>query len=212
MAAGHALIFKKRELAMLDPSSASQTAGGPLSDVATIRRRARQQIEKGAVTPSYTANRDTVLRLLNEALATELVCTLRYRRHYFMANGALAEAVKNEFLAHAQQEQAHADLIAERIVQLGGEPDFNPDSLARRSHAEYREGITLEDMLREDLVAERIAIESYREMIEYLQGHDPTTRRMLEEVLAVEEEHAEELASMLQDLSGAARNVSTPRV
>ena len=175
-------------------------AAGALSDVAAIRQRARQRINEGAVTPGYTADRDAVLQLLNEALATEIVCALRYRRHYFMANGLLAEAIKAEFLAHAQQEQQHADQIAERIVQLGGEPDFDPEGLTTRSHAEYIEGRTLEDMIRADLIAERVAIESYREMIQYLMDKDHTTRRLLESILAVEEEHAEELASMLEDL------------
>ncbi|HEV7633238.1 MAG TPA: ferritin-like domain-containing protein [Steroidobacteraceae bacterium] len=181
--------------------AAAQTAPSPssfISDVKTLRERARRHIEEGAVTPSYAADKDLVLRLLNEALATELVCVLRYRRHYFLAAGALAEAVKKEFLVHAQEEQAHADLIAERIVQLGGEPNFDPEGLAGRSHSEYVAGNTLTDMLREDLIAERIAIESYTEMIAYLQDKDATTRRMLEGILAVEEEHAEELASMLQ--------------
>jgi bacterioferritin len=181
--------------------AAAQTAPSPssfISDVKTLRERARRHIEEGAVTPSYGADKELVLRLLNEALATELVCVLRYRRHYFLAAGALAEAVKKEFLVHAQEEQAHADLIAERIVQLGGEPNFDPEGLAGRSHSEYVAGKTLTDMLREDLIAERIAIESYTEMIAYLQDKDATTRRMLEGILAVEEEHAEELASMLQ--------------
>lgn len=169
-----------------------------LSDVTSIRERARKLIEDGAVTPGYDADLDTVLRLLNEALATELVCVLRYRRHYFAAEGILAEAVKKEFLQHAQEEQAHADQIAERIVQLGGEPNFDPAGLATRSHSQYVAGRDLEDMIREDLIAERVAIESYREMINYLQHHDSTSRRMLESILANEEEHAEELASMLQ--------------
>jgi bacterioferritin len=181
-----------------------------LSDIKEIRRRAREHIQSGAVTPSYDANRDTVLRLLNEALATELVCILRYRRHYFMADGVLAEAIKQEFLVHAQEEQAHADQIAERIVQLGGAPDFNPDGLAMRSAAEYREGNSLVDMIEEDLVAERVAIESYREMIQFVGIHDPTTRRMLESVLAKEEEHAEELRSMLEDVA-AVLHADTPR-
>jgi bacterioferritin len=184
----------------MDDRYADTTRPNVLSDIATLRRRARQHIDAGAVTPSYTADRDAVLKLLNEALATEIVCALRYRRHYFMANGLLAEAIKKEFLIHAQQEQEHADQIAERIVQLGGEPDFSPEGLTSRSHAEYKEGRTLEDMIREDLIAERVAIESYREMIEYLQGKDHTSRRMLESILAVEEEHAEELSSMLRDL------------
>jgi bacterioferritin len=183
--------------------------GGFLSDIAAIRKRARQHITDGAVTPSYDADRETVLKLLNEALATEIVCTLRYRRHYFMAEGILAESIKKEFLAHAQEEQGHADQIAERIVQLGGEPNFDPTGLTARSHAEYVEGDSLEEMIKEDLVAERIAIESYREMIAYMEGRDSTTRRMLEGILAVEEEHAEELASMMEDvreiLGGAVR-------
>ncbi|MGH8311139.1 MAG: ferritin-like domain-containing protein [Steroidobacteraceae bacterium] len=171
-----------------------------LSDVAEIRRRARAQLEAGAVTPSYDADRPVVLRLLNEALATEIVCTLRYRAHYFMADGVLAEAIKQEFLQHAQEEQAHADEIAERIVQLGGEPDFNPEGLTARSHAEYHAGNSLVEMMEADLVAERVAIESYREMILFLGEHDPTSRRMLEGILAKEEEHAEELRSMLEDV------------
>ena len=173
-----------------------------VSDVATLRQRARQRIEQGAVTPSYRADKEAVVDLLNTALATEIVCTLRYRRHYFLANGILAEAIKQEFLAHAAEEQSHADQIAERIVQLGGEPDLSPTGLATRSHAEYGTGTNLEQMLSEDLIAERIAIESYGEMIAYLEGKDPTTRRMLEAILAVEEKHAEEFASMLDDLQG----------
>jgi bacterioferritin len=141
-----------------------------------------------------------VLELLNEALATEIVCTLRYRAHYFMADGVLAEAIKKEFLQHALEEQAHADQIAERITQLGGEPDFNPETLTRRSHAEYRAGKTLVEMLEADLIAERIAIESYREIILFLGEQDPTSRRLMEEILAKEEEHAEELRSMLEDV------------
>jgi bacterioferritin len=173
-----------------------------LSDIREIRRRAREHIQAGAVTPSYDANRAVVLQLLNQALATELVCVLRYRRHYFMADGVLAEAIKREFLTHAGEEQAHADQIAERIVQLGGAPDFNPEGLATRSHSEYREGdSSLVQMIKEDLVAERIAIESYREIIQFVGIHDPTTRRMLESVLAKEEEHAEELRSMLEDVA-----------
>ncbi len=171
-----------------------------LSDIQTLRTRARQHIADGAVTPSYGADKQTVLKLLNEALATELVCVLRYRRHFFSADGVLAEAVKQEFMVHAQEEQGHADQLAERIVQLGGEPNFDPEGLALRSHSEYVAGKTLSEMVREDLVAERIAIESYGEMIAYIEGKDPTTRRMLEEILAKEEEHAEELASMLEDL------------
>jgi bacterioferritin len=173
-----------------------------ISDVSAIRERARKHVADGAVTSGYGADREVVLRLLNEALATEIVCVLRYRRHYFMAKGAVGEVVKKELLEHAKEEQAHADLIATRIVQLGGEPDFNPDGIAERSHAEYVEGNTLGEMVREDLVAERVAIESYSEMIRFIGEADPTTRRMLEGILADEEEHADELASMLETLSG----------
>jgi bacterioferritin len=176
-------------------------AGAFLSDIQTLRRRAREHIAQGAVTPGYHADRDVVLRLLNEALATEIICTLRYKRHYFMAKGIHAEGVAAEFLEHAGDEQQHADQIAARIVQLGGAPDFSPAGLASRSHAEYVEGDTLEDMIREDLVAERIAIDSYREIIAYLGDNDPTSRRLMEEILAKEEEHADDLANLLQDLS-----------
>lgn len=171
-----------------------------LSDIPSLRRRARNNIEKGAVTEGYAADRETVIKLLNEALATELVCVLRYKRHYFMANGIHSDSVKAEFLEHAVEEMAHADRIATRIVQLGGEPNFSPDGLSARSHAEYVEGKTLNAMIKEDLIAERIAIESYREMITYLADNDPTTQRMLKEILAIEEEHAEDLASLLTGL------------
>jgi bacterioferritin len=177
-----------------------------LSDIKTIRERARQHISAGAVTPGYDANREVVLKLLNEALATEIVCVLRYRRHYYMAEGVLAEGVKKEFLEHSNEEQEHADWIAERIVQLGGEPNFDPAGLTTRSHAEYKEGKTLEDMIVEDLVAERIAIESYREMVDYIGNHDSTSRRVLEKILSVEEQHAEELASMLKGVHALTRN------
>lgn len=171
-----------------------------LTDVKTLRERARRHIQKGAVTEGYQADRDTVIRLLNEALATEIVCVLRYKRHYFMASGINAQSVAQEFLQHANEEQAHADEIAQRIVQLGGEPNFAPDGLTTRSHAEYVEGEDLIDMIKEDLVAERIAIDSYREMIAYLGNDDPTTRRMLEGILAMEEEHADDLVSLLEEL------------
>jgi bacterioferritin len=171
-----------------------------LSDISEIRRRARMHIENGAVTDSYKADRSTVLRLLNEALATEIVCVLRYKRHYYMASGIHAQAAATEFLEHATAEQQHADQIAERIIQLGGEPDFNPDGLKSRSHAEYVEGDTLIEMLKEDLVAERIAIESYSEMIRYLGDADPTSRRLMEEILAAEEEHADDLKTLLERL------------
>jgi len=172
-----------------------------LTDVQTLRARARKHIEQGPVTSNYEGDQETILKLLNDALATEIVCVLRYRRHYFMADGLLAEAVKKEFLVHANEEQGHADEIAERIVQLGGAPDLNPDTLTTRSHAEYKAGNDLTDMIREDLIAERIAIESYREMINWIGTRDTTTRRMLEGILAVEEEHADELRSMLEGVN-----------
>jgi bacterioferritin len=171
-----------------------------LSDIKTLRERARQHIEQGAVTEGYRADRTTVLRLLNEALATEIVCVLRYKRHYFMASGINAQSVAAEFLQHANEEQAHADEIAARIVQLGGEPNFSPEGLMSRSHAEYVEGDDLVSMIQEDLIAERIAIDSYREMIAYLDNDDPTSRRMLEGILAMEEEHADDLASLLENI------------
>jgi bacterioferritin len=172
-------------------------AGAFLSDIATLRKRTREHIAQGAVTPGYHADRGVVIKLLNEALATEIVCTLRYKRHYFMAKGIHAEGVAAEFLEHAAEEQQHADQIAARLVQLGGEPDFSPDGLASRSHAEYVEGEDLESMIREDLIAERIAIDSYREIIAYLAEKDSTTRRLMEEILAKEEEHADDLANLL---------------
>src|SRR6267154_3894480 len=171
-----------------------------LTDVQELRRRARQHIEGGAVTEAYRADRDTVIKILNEALATEIVCVLRYRRHYFMASGINADSVAAEFLQHSNDEQGHADQIAQRIVQLGGEPNFNPEGLLTRSHAEYVEGETLTDMIKEDLVAERIAIDSYREIIQYLGNDDPTSRRMMEGILAMEEEHADDLVNLLDDL------------
>jgi bacterioferritin len=171
-----------------------------LTDVQTLRQRARQNIEDGAVTEGYHADRKTVLRLLNESLATELVCYLRYKRHYFMATGLKASVAAAEFLEHATQELQHADLLAERIMQLGGEPDFNPNGLTERSHAEYVAGANLREMITENLVAERIAIDSYREIVVYLGDDDPTSRRLFEEILAQEEEHADDMADLLQDL------------
>jgi bacterioferritin len=172
----------------------------PLTDVPTLRKRARQHIESGAVTEGYAADRKKVIKLLNEALATELVCVLRYKRHYFMAKGIHSDPVKAEFLAHAGEEMAHADSLAKRIVELGGEPDFSPDGLSSRSHAEYVEGRTLHAMIKENLIAERIAIESYREMIAYLETHDSTTQQMLKGILAMEEEHADDLASLMGEI------------
>jgi bacterioferritin len=185
---------KSTETEKSDPSKAF------LSDVSELRRRARLNIQRGAVTEGYRGDIGTVIELLNQALATELVCVLRYKRHYYMASGIHAQAVAAEFLEHANEEQGHADQIAERITQLGGAPDLNPQGLATRSHSEYVEGSTLIEMLQEDLVAERVAIESYSEMIRYIGDKDPTTRRLLEAILAVEEEHAEDLKTLLEQL------------
>lgn len=171
-----------------------------LTDIKTIRERARKHIEQGAVTDGYTADREKVISLLNEALATEIVCVLRYKRHYYMAEGVGASIAKAEFLEHAQQEQEHADLLAERIVQLGGAPNFSPEGLLTRSHAEYTEGEDLRDMITENLIAERIAIDSYREIAAYLGDKDPTSRRMMEDILAQEEEHADDMADLLEGL------------
>ncbi|WP_110709962.1 ferritin-like domain-containing protein [Salinicola lusitanus] len=169
-----------------------------LTDIKTIRERARQHIENGAVTEGYSADRETVIKILNEALATEIVCVLRYKRHYYMADGLSASIAKDEFLEHAQEEQQHADQLAERITQLGGAPNFSPEGLLSRSHSEYAEGETLEEMIKEDLIAERIAIDSYREIITYLGDKDPTSRRVMEDILAQEEEHADDMAALLE--------------
>jgi bacterioferritin len=187
----------------VQPSKTSRKGAGQvagLTDVDTLRKRARKNIETGAVTKGYAADRKVVVGLLNEALATELVCVLRYKRHFFMARGIHSEPVKAEFLAHAAEEMAHADLLAKRIVELGGEPDFSPHALATRSHAEYVEGDSLQSMITENLVAERIAIESYREMVTYLHAADSTTQDMLKHILAMEEEHADDLSSLLQGM------------
>ena len=168
-----------------------------LTDVRTLRERARREIEDGAVTPSYSPDREVVINLLNAALATEIVCVLRYYRHHFTVAGIHAPIAAQEFREHAEEERMHAERLALRIVQLGGEPDLSPEGLASRSHSEYVEGTSLVDMIREDLVAERIAIESYRELIAYIGDGDPTTRRLLEDILASEEEHAEDLRSLL---------------
>jgi len=175
------------------------------TDIKAIRERARQHISEGAVTSSYGGNTELACKLLNEALATELVCVLRYKRHYFMAKGIHSGSVKAEFLQHAAEEQAHADSIAERIVQLGGEPDFSPKEILSRSHSEYVEGTTLREMIEEDLVAERIAIDSYREMATFFASFDTTTRRLLEEIQAMEEEHADDLAELLDQFPKEAR-------
>ncbi len=171
-----------------------------LSDIKAIRARARKDLDKGAVTAGYRADRETVLRLLNESLATEIVCVLRYKRHYYMAKGINAKSVAAEFLEHANEEQEHADQIAQRIVQLGGAPNLSPDGMLTRSHSEYVEGDDIADMLQEDLVAERIAIDTYREIVQFLGNDDPTTRRMIEGILAMEEEHAEDISSLLEEL------------
>jgi bacterioferritin len=171
-----------------------------LTDVQTLRKRARQHIEDGAVTAAYGGNTETAIKVLNEALATEIVCVLRYKRHYFMAKGIHSGPVAEEFLEHAGEEQQHADLISERIVQLGGAPNLSPDGLLSRSHSEYVEGSDLVDMIKEDLVAERIAIDSYREIAAFFAPFDATTRRMIEEIQAKEEEHAEDLADLLMGL------------
>ncbi len=171
-----------------------------LTDIKELQRRAREHVEKGAVTPTYRGDVGTAVKLLNEALATEIVCTLRYRRHYFMASGIHSQAVADEFKEHADQEQEHGDRIAERIRQLGGAPDFNPQGLLTRSHAQYVEGSSLLDMIKENLIAERIAIESYTEMIRYFADNDPTSRRLMESVLGQEEEHADDMATLLESL------------
>ena len=168
-----------------------------MTDIKTIRERARREIEEGAVTQDYSLDKDQAIRILNEALATEIVCVLRYRFHYFMASGIHKEGAAAEFLEHSNEEQRHADMIAERIKQLGGKPQMNPSVIAQMSHSEYVEGTSLEDMLREDLVAERIAIQTYREMIQFFGQKDPTSRRLMEEILAVEEEHADDIADLL---------------
>lgn len=173
-----------------------------LTDIETLRARARAKIDQGPITDSYGADRERVIQVLNEALATELVCVLRYKRHYFMADGMHAEPVAAEFLQHANEEQQHADQIALRITQLQGDPNFDPQGLEMRSHSEYVAGESLVEMIKEDLVAERIAIESYAEIIRWLGDKDSTTRRLMEDILAVEEEHADDLLSFLADYDG----------
>ena len=166
-------------------------------DLKKIRAQARMHMEAGAVTEGYQADRKQVIAVLNEVLATEMVCVLRYKRHFFMARGINAESVKAEFLKNANEEQQHADWVAERIVQLNGEPNFNPEGLAARSHSEYQEGSNLIEMIKEDLIAERIAVESYSEIARWLGDDDSTTRRLIEQILKMEEEHADDLANML---------------
>ena len=172
-----------------------------LADVKKIRERARKHIDAGAVTEGYKADREQVAKVLNDVLATEIVCVLRYKRHYFMAQGINSESVKGEFLQHANEEQQHADWLAERITQIGAEPNFNPEGLATRSHSEYKEGENLTDMIKEDLVAERVAIESYSEIIRWLGNDDPTTRVLMEQILKMEEEHANDMSDLLAKMS-----------
>lgn len=171
------------------------------SDIESIRKNAREKINEGAVTAGYHANRDAVIDVLNDVLATELVCALRYKNHYFLASGIFSKPVADEFLEHATEELQHADWVAERITQLGGVPNFNPEGLATRSHAEYVEAARIQDMIREDLIAERIAIETYSEIARWLGDGDPTTRRLVERILEVEEEHADDLKNLLEKLA-----------
>lgn len=171
------------------------------TDVKKIRERARKHIEEGAVTEGYKANREQVTKVLNDVLATEIVCVLRYKRHYYMAQGISSDSVKAEFLQHANEEQQHADWVAERITQIGGEPNFNPEGLATRSHSEYKPGESLTDMIKEDLVAERIAIESYSEIVRWLGNDDPTSRVLIEQILKMEEEHANDMLDLLAKMS-----------
>jgi len=185
----------------MNPKTAKKDSQPFVTDIQDLRKRARAHMEQGAVTSAYTADKETVIRILNEVLATEIVCVLRYKRHYYMATGIHARAVAEEFLEHAKEEQSHADIAAERITQLGGEPDFNPEVLSKRSHSQYVEGKSLLDMVREDLVAERIAVESYNEIIRYLGDNDPTTRIAMEQILSKEEEHADDMKKLLDTLS-----------
>jgi bacterioferritin len=194
-----------------DNAAGSPAHGSAMSSKAELRRRARETMECGPVTPDYGVDLDEAVRLLNEALATEVVCTLRYRHHYYMAQGIHSASVREEFLEHAQEEQEHADRIAERIRQLGGNPDLNPTTLLARSHAEYQEGRTLVEMIRQDLYAERIAIESYREMVRFFGEGDPTSRRLMESILEKEEEHADDLADLLQTLDPTREHAGVER-
>jgi len=179
-------------------------------DNKTLREQARKDIEAGAITQDYGLNVEESIKVLNDALATELVCTLRYTQHYFMANGIDSSAVAAEFLEHANEEREHAMSLAERIQQLGGKPDFNPESLTARSHAEYKEGTTLLEMIRENLIAERIAIMAYREAIEFFGEKDPTSRRLIESILEVEEEHASDLADFFGAYNKSADTNKSP--
>ncbi len=172
------------------------------ADIEKIRDQARAHMEKGAVTVGYKADRKQVIAVLNDVLATEILCNLRYRRHYYMAKGMNAESIKAEFLEHAQQELEHADWVAERITQLGGEPNFNPEGLATRSHAQYVEGTSLREMVQENLVAERIAVATYSEIARWLNSDDPTTEKLIKDILKVEEEHADDMLNFLESMPG----------
>jgi bacterioferritin len=182
----------------MNTSTISPTAPDELALDETGLNAARNSLSDGAITPAYGPHRDAIVKLLNDALATELVCVLRYKRHYFMASGVSSPAIADEFLVHANEESGHSDRIARRIVQLGGEPDFSPATLLQRSHADYDESNDLKTMVRVNLIAERIAVETYRQMIALIGDKDPTTRRLLEDVLADEEEHADELKDWLE--------------
>jgi bacterioferritin len=182
------------ETQLATTTTGASTPGHFNIDISAIRENARRDVAEGAHTASYQGDVAEVVELLNHALATELICVLRYKMHYFTASGISSESIAEEFAVHAQEEQEHADRIAGRIVQLGGRPDFSPYGLAERAHSDYVVCSTLEEMIRENLIAERIAIDTYREMIRYIGDKDPTTRRMLEDILATEEEHADELA------------------
>ena len=181
------------------PGSTTAEASPRLELDESALEAAKRSLEKGAVTPSYGPWREDIIKLLNGALATEIVCTLRYKRHYFTAKGVASPKIAEEFLVHANEETAHADLIAERIVQLGGEPDFAPDTLISRSHADYDDSADLQAMIRANLIAERVAIEAYSQMISLIGEKDSTTRRILESILAQEQEHADELSDWLDD-------------
>jgi bacterioferritin len=179
-----------------------------LSDIIEIRKRVRENIMNGAVTPSYEGDVEHAIAILNAALATEIVCVLRYRNHYYQADGIESQAIAHEFLQHSNEELGHADLIAKRIKQLGGEPDYNPANLLSRSHSEYQTGATLVTMIQEDLIAERIAIDTYREIIRYFAAHDPTTRRVFERILSNEEEHAEDMQTLLSSQTQPTTSIS----
>jgi bacterioferritin len=181
--------------------------GSFISDVRTLKERVRKDMELGAVTPNYAHDRETVIKVLNHALATELVCLLRYKNHYFTASGMQWHAIAEEFIEHAEDEEDHADRIAERIQQLGGKPDFNPASLLERSHSEYAEGTTLRQLIEEDLLAERMAIETYTEILRFLEDRDPTTRRLMEDILAKEEEHASDMSRLLEAIESPAARI-----